>query len=131
MWRTEKPSLKDFGDGNGDGSSDRNQGTFTIAQSDTTGAQAFVRANPSAQHILDELRAQPGFGVVVKATDMQPMLLSASDPARQSIGNRLTADIEAAIKRAVQLGEVRALAQSRVFDLTPEQLQRILSEVRS
>ena len=72
-------------------------------------------------NMLDELRGQPGFGVVVAAGDPHP-----TAPPPSSIGQRMSLELDALSRRDRQVREMKELASSRVVDLTTEQLRRIL-----
>ena len=81
----------------------------------------FSRASSAT---LDDLRTQPGFGVVVASSELQP-----SAPATNgvpNIGQRMGAELDALSRRDRQIREVKELATNRVVDLTTEQLRRIL-----
>ena len=75
----------------------------------------------SGNSMLDELRGQPGFGVVVSAGDLHP-----ATPQPPSIGQRMSVELDALSRRDRQVREMKELATSRVVDLTTEQLRRIL-----
>ena len=92
------------------------------AESTGTGAgtQAdLTRADREAHRMLEELRGQPGFGVVMTASEASP----AVQPS--TIGQRLTAELEDLARLQKHLMEVRELANRRVADLTTEQLRHI------
>ncbi len=84
-------------------------------------ASSAMRTNSAT---LDDLRAQPGFGVVVSAAEIQ-----AQPPAANgvpSIGQRMSAELDILSRRDRQIREMKDLATHRVVDLTTEQLRRIL-----
>ncbi len=82
---------------------------------------SFAATTPGAQQMLEELRGQPGFGVVVAASSMQ-----GSGPVSPSIGERLANELEALARRERQVSEIKDLASHRVVDLNADQLRRIL-----
>ncbi len=73
---------------------------------------------------LDELRGQPGFGVVMAASELQPAGQTPGQPS--SIGQRMSVELDTLSRRDRQVREMKELATHRVVDLTTDQLRRIL-----
>ena len=112
MWKTDKftPPQPDRSNGFSE--------DVDTGQDDAPGAMRTSTAT------LDDLRAQPGFGVVVSSAEIQ-----AQPPATggvPSIGQRMTAELDTLSRRDRQIREMKELATHRVVDLTTEQLRRIL-----
>ena len=75
---------------------------------------------PHGQQLLDSLRGQPGFGVDVTASEVEP----SSTP--QNLGQRLDVELDAAISRERHVLELIDLASKPARNLTSEQLRRLL-----
>ena len=75
---------------------------------------------------LDDLRNQPGFGVVVSSSEIQPPAAPAAPTSPNNIGNRMSGELDGLSRRERQVREMKELATNRVVDLTTEQLRRIL-----
>ncbi len=118
MWKTEKNNqfVAPQPD-RGNGSHEEIQGLDRSWPDDPSP----VRTNSAT---LDELRAQPGFGVVVSSSDIQPPTPAASQP--NSIGSRMSAELDTLSRRDRHVREMKELATHRVIDLTTEQLRSIL-----
>ncbi len=117
MWKTEKNNQfvapqPDRGNGNHE--------EVQVADPWSDGSSA--ARNTSAT--LDDLRGQPGFGVVVAASEMQTSTPAVSQP--NSIGGRMAAELDQLSRRDQKVREMKDLATHRVIDLTTEQLRSIL-----
>lgn len=113
--------------------SDKSNQPFTAPQPDRGNgnhediqvADADWHETPSARSTatIDDLRTQPGFGVVMAASDLQT---TTQAPAPNSIGSRMSFELDALSRRERQVREMKELATYRVVDLTTDQLRRIL-----
>ncbi len=117
MWKTEKnnqpfvPPQPDRGNNNHE--------DIQVADRDWPDSPA-----RSSSATLDDLRTQPGFGVVVSSADIQPATPTPTPP--NSIGNRMSAELDILSRRDRHVREMKDLATHRVVDLTTEQLRSIL-----
>ncbi len=77
------------------------------------------RNAPDGQQLLEELRGQPGFGVVMTSSE-------APDNVPQSLGQRLNHELDLAVRRERQVLELIDLANRPARELTPDQFRRLL-----
>ena len=78
-----------------------------------------ARQIPDGQQLLDELRGQPGFGVLMTSSEVRPA------NSTQSLGQRLNQELDLAVSRERQVLELIDLASRPARDLTPEQFRRL------
>ncbi len=78
------------------------------------------------QQLLDELRGQPGFGVVMTSSEVQPQV---SNTTPQSLGQRLNHELDIAVRRERQVLELIDLANRPARELTPDQFRRLLEAI--
>lgn len=74
---------------------------------------------PEGQELLDELRGQPGFGVLMTSSEVRLA------NGQGNLGQRLNHELDLAVSRERQLLELIDLASQPARDLTPEQFKRL------
>lgn len=74
---------------------------------------------PDGQKLLDELRGQPGFGVVMTSSEVRPA------NGHGNLGQRLNHELDLAVSRERQVLELIDLASRPARDLTQEQFRRL------
>ena len=117
MWKSDKSPNQPFTAPQPDRGNGHHEDVH-VADADWTDGSA-----PRSTATLDDLRTQPGFGVVMAASDLP----SAATPAApNSIGSRMTMELDTLSRRERQVREMKELATYRVVDLTTDQLRRIL-----
>ena len=92
----------------------------------STDPTSFLRAYASAQLTVDDLREQPGFGVVVAASELQGKPPAPNPAPAQNIGQKLASELDILSRRQRQIQEIQELATRLVLDLTVDELRRIL-----
>ena len=118
MWKSEKTSNQPFTAPQPDRGNGHHE-DIHVTDADWTDGGA-TRSTAT----LDDLRTQPGFGVVMAASDIQPATPQPAAP--NSIGSRMTSELDTLSRRERQVREMKELATYRVVDLTTDQLRRIL-----
>ncbi len=78
-----------------------------------------TRNAPEGQKLLDELRGQPGFGVLMTSSEVRPA------NGQGNLGQRLNHELDLAVSRERQVLELIDLASRPARDLTPEQFKRL------
>ena len=83
------------------------------------GSRDLAQKIPDGQKLLDELRGQPGFGVVMTSSEVRPTT------GNGTLGQRLNHELDLAVSRERQVLELIDLASRPARDLTPEQFRRL------
>ncbi len=93
------------------------------AEPEASDPKGLSRNAPDGQQLLEELRGQPGFGVVMTSSEVQP----TNTP--QSLGQRLNHELDLAVRRERQVLELIDLANRPARELTPDQFRRLLESI--
>ena len=86
------------------------------------------RNSTDGHHLLNELRGQPGYGVVMTSTTD---LAEDAQPGKvpQSLGQRLNHELDLAVRRERQVLELIDLSNRPARELTPDQFRRLLEAI--
>ena len=86
------------------------------------------RNSTEGHHLLNELRGQPGYGVVMTSTtDLSEDTQVVKAP--QSLGQRLNHELDLAVRRERQVLELIDLSNRPARELTPDQFRRLLEAI--
>ena len=118
MWKSDKSSNQPFTAPQPDRGNGHHE-DIHVADADWNDA-----TNQRSTATLDDLRTQPGFGVVMAASDLPSTTPAPAAP--NSIGSRMAFELDNLSRRERQVREMKELATYRVVDLTADQLRRIL-----
>ena len=103
-------------------------GEPTTADSRIPDRRTLSRHSTDGHQLLNELRGQPGFGVVMTSTtDTSEDMQLAKPP--QSLGQRLNHELDLAVRRERQVLELIDLSNRPARELTPDQFRRLLEAI--